>query len=202
MKTCSFLKSRSSFPLKSYHSRKMIVKTWFQSNLTVEKNSGFRASSSRKMKNWNRQEIDFEDMKNRQKIDFLTQSLLQYKTWSFKKNDSKNMVSIQPDFEEKILDFGLDLRKKVFGKSTGNRFWGYEKSTRNRFLLIMLGQYQTIRKSTLRDWSPLKYYSFEKNASEISVSIQGTGREKIQISSSELWRKNEKMKSTGNRFRG
>ena len=110
------------FLSKYCHSRKMIIKTWFQSNLTLEENPWISGLISEKKFLGNRQEIDFEDMKNLQKIDFLTPSLLQYKTWSFKKNDSKNVVSIQPDFEEKILDFGLDLRKKVFGKSTGNRF--------------------------------------------------------------------------------
>ena len=48
---------------------------------------------------------------------------LQYEASTLRKNDSEIRVSIKPDFQEKILDFGLDLRKKVSGKSTWNRFW-------------------------------------------------------------------------------
>ena len=75
------------------------------------------------MRNRNRQEIDFGIRKNPQEIDFVRVVRLQYEASTLRKNDSEIRVSIKPDFQEKILDFGLDLRKKVSGKSTWNRFW-------------------------------------------------------------------------------
>ena len=122
--------------MKHYHSRKKVVKTAFQSKGPVQRNSGFQAWSSRKMKKWNGQEIDLEARKNLQEIDFYDDA------WPISNH-------------KKILIGRLD---------------------------------------------PIETLSFQKNASEINVSIQGTGQEKSRISSSEL-QKNEKLKSISQHHR-